>query len=522
MSSFLDLFGDEVLPNAPTPDVPSRALWTELLPEQRIQGLLESLIDGVLVIDDFGRIRQMNRGAEIMFGWTLDELSGLDFSILVPDDLTFEYVGRLEQFRSNGARSTVQRGSEFLARHRDGTLVPIEVGVTEVVGHRERLLFVTVRDLSRLRMVQQAFERVSRVTEASSELVLLLFADGTVFGANAAAREFFDLSTDAQGVVTKDFAMVTLAQLTGRDRSTGSDRVSATLDLIVADTADQMILRDTSGIEREFAVQMISHPDPTGVTEFVSFSARDMSDRIAAAQAHQMSIMKDRFVSTVSHELRTPLTSVIGALRLLESGALGDLPSDADSVVRLASDNARFLMRLINDLLDLGVTSGPKVRVTEIVLIGDLIDQAIASIEGLARDKSIPVRFVRLPASETEVLGEPDRLRQVLINLLSNAIKFSDANALVDVTVDSRDRDMVVVSVADRGRGIPAERLADIFEPFSQVSEGVSRESEGFGLGLSISRSIVEAHGGKIWVHSTESAGSVFSFSLPIRRSHET
>lgn len=522
MSSFLDLFGDEILPNAPTRDVPGRALWTDLLPEQRIEGLLESLIDGVLVIDNFSRIRQMNRGAEIMFGWTFEELSGLDFSILMPDDLAFEYVGRLEKFRSSGAPSTAVRTAEFLARHRDGTLFPIEAGVFDVVGYRERLLFVTIRDLSRLKMMQKAFERVSRVTDASSELVLLVFADGTVFGANAAAREFFGLSIDPQGMVMRDSALVTLTELLGGDDSNKSRQEMRTLELVGGVLIDQLVLRDTSGTEREFAVRMVSHRDPTGAPEFVSFSARDLSDRIAAAQAQQMSIMKDRFVSTVSHELRTPLTSVIGALRLLETGALGDLSSDADAVVRLASDNARFLMRLINDLLDLSVASAPKVRGTEIAPIGSLIDEAISTVEPLAGDKSIPVVFTRSPAAETEVIGEPDRLRQVLVNLLTNAIKFSDENTVVDVTVDSGNRDTVVVSIADQGRGIPAERLDDIFEPFSQVSEGTTRESEGFGLGLSICRSILEAHGGEIWVQSTEGAGSVFSFSLPIRRSHET
>lgn len=522
MSSFLDLFGDDVLPSAPSAGVSNPTPWTELLPERRIQSLIESLVDGVLVIDDFGRIRQMNRGAEIMFGWTFDELNGLDFSILVPDNLTFEYVGRLEQFRSNRSPATVRQGTEFLARHRDGTLVPIEVGVNEVIGNRERLLFITVRDLSRVKMVQKAFERVSRVTDASSELILLVFADGTVFGANSAAREYFGLSIDSEGVVTRNSASVSLAELVGDDVSEESSRSITTTAQVGEVVTDQLTLRNVEGFEREFAVHTITHTDPTGAVEFVSFSARDVSDRIAIAQARQMSIMKDRFVSTVSHELRTPLTSVIGALRLLESGALGDLSTDAETVIRLASDNARFLMRLINDLLDLSVTSGTKDRTTKIVLIGELIDEAIATVETIAGQKEITITTVRTSASEIEVVGEPDRLRQVLVNLLTNAIKFSDAGTPVDVTIDSRDRDTVIISIVDRGRGIPTDRLEDIFEPFSQVSEGVTRESEGFGLGLSIARSIVEAHGGEIWVRSTEGEGSTFSFSLPVRRSHES
>lgn len=521
MSSFLDLFGDDVLPSAPAVDNSNRPFWIDLLPEQRIESLVESLVDGVLVIDDFGRIRKMNRGAEIMFGWTFKELQGLDFSILIPDDLTFDYVGRLEQFRSNGSPSTARLGSEFLARHRDGTLVPIEVGVKEVAGNRENLMFITIRDLSRVKMMQKALERVSRVTDASSELILLLFADGTVFGANSAAQEYFGLSIDSLGAVTRDSAIVSLATLVGGDRE--RSRMPVTMAAQAGETVeDHMILRNASGFERDFAVQMISHTDPTGAVEFISFSARDVSDRIAAAQAHQMSTMKDRFVSTVSHELRTPLTSVIGALRLLESGALGVLSTDTESVIRLASDNARFLMRLINDLLDLSINSAPKTQVTKVVVIGDLIEEAIATVRSIADEKSVPIMFVRLSVADIEIVGAPDRLRQVLVNLLNNAIKFSNPRSPIDVVVDSRDRDMVVISIVDQGCGIPAERLDDIFEPFSQVSEGVTRESEGFGLGLSISRSIVEAHGGEIWVRSVEGGGSTFSFSLPVRRSHES
>jgi signal transduction histidine kinase len=224
--------------------------------------------------------------------------------------------------------------------------------------------------------------------------------------------------------------------------------------------------------------------------------------------------MKSEFVSTVSHELRTPLTSIRGSLGLIAGGIAGRLPEAAASLVEIAKNNCERLIRLINDILDTETIESGKMRFDlQVVQLEPLIRQALASNEGFAAQHK--VRFeLRAPDQPTWVRTDADRLSQVVTNLLSNAVKFSPAGAAVEVAIETRE-DRVRVEVRDHGSGIPEEFHTRIFQKFSQADSSDTRQSGGTGLGLNISKAIVERLGGSLGFTTDIGHGTMFFFELP-------
>jgi CheY-like chemotaxis protein len=232
----------------------------------------------------------------------------------------------------------------------------------------------------------------------------------------------------------------------------------------------------------------------------VQVIARDISERKEIERA------KDEFVSIVSHELRTPLTSIRGALGLLAAGRLDATPEKRQRMLQLAASNTDRLIRLINDILD-----------SERLKAGGVMLDRVEGVRTVADRAGVHLRW---HADDIEVWADADRMTQTLTNLIDNAIKFSSPGAVVDVKVTS-DRGMASFAVRDSGRGIPADKLDAVFNRFQQVDASDAREKGGSGLGLAICKSIVEQHGGRIWVESTAGKGSVFRFTVPLAAEHK-
>lgn len=232
------------------------------------------------------------------------------------------------------------------------------------------------------------------------------------------------------------------------------------------------------------------------------------------AQRKEVDRMKDEFVSVASHELRTPLTSIQGALGLIAGGVFGALPDGADEMIRTALRNAERLGRLVNDLLDLDrMRAGQATIQRREVDIAELVKQAAEVMGPLAESGGVGLELEVAPCV---VAADADRILQVLTNLISNAVKFSPSGQTVRIATERRGAELIV-RVIDHGRGIPADKLDEVFERFQQVNAADARVRGGSGLGLAIAREIVEQHGGRIWAESAPGAGSTFLLTLPYR-----
>ncbi len=224
--------------------------------------------------------------------------------------------------------------------------------------------------------------------------------------------------------------------------------------------------------------------------------------------------MKDDFLATVSHELRTPLNAILGWVQIMQKHEIA--PEKREHALETIERNARIQSQLIEDLLDVSRIVSNKLRldVTNVDL-GAVIEGAIEAVRPAATAKRVTLH--RTVTSDTcTVLGDPDRLQQVIWNLLANAVKFTPSGGTVSVSVHAREN-LVDIVVADTGQGIAREFLPHVFERFRQADATTTRKFGGLGLGLAIVRSIVELHGGSVKVDSPgRGQGATFTVSLPV------
>jgi len=219
--------------------------------------------------------------------------------------------------------------------------------------------------------------------------------------------------------------------------------------------------------------------------------------------------VKSQFLSTVSHELRTPLTSIKASLDLVNTGVLGEVPDTLKPALSIAAKNGQRLANLIDDLLDLQkMEAGEMDFHLEEIDVGELVKEAVESTAGYAGKLGIHVTTI-LPAQELMMQGDHSRMIQVMNNLLSNALKFSNEGGSVWVRVEPKGN-RVRISVQDEGIGIPEDARDRVFGKFSQVDSSDIRKVGGTGLGLNITKQIVERHDGVIDYESVHGVGSTF------------
>ncbi|MBA3671334.1 MAG: PAS domain-containing protein [Gemmatimonadaceae bacterium] len=360
---------------------------------------------------------------------------------------------------------------------------------------------VQLRAASRLLGSRQLF--LADLLDHTRELVCATDVDGRITYANSAMIE-------ALGYSAEELAQRRPVELVAPDCA--ADFLDAARRVLGGEIVERLdtVVVTASGDRLHCQGRATPLTDADGVPAGARIMFRDLTREREAQR------LKDELIALVSHELRTPVGAILVALKVLKPH-VEQLEGKPRRLFEIAARNADRLLLLVNDLLDIERLEAGHERMDRAPTpVAALLDQAADSMMPLAENGD--VRIV-VTATEGDVSVDAKRVLQVLVNLIGNAIKFSPPESTITLSAESQSAREGGVErrfcVADEGRGIPQEKLALVFGRFEQVATSDARDKGGAGLGLAVSKAIVEQHGGRIWVESSEGAGSRFYFTIP-------
>jgi len=531
-----------------------------------VQTVLNSVADGVITLHALGgAIETVNPAAERMFGYAAGELAGRAFSVLIPEldqEQPEHDGGDLEYYAASEAARAAGRGREVLGRGKDGSTIPLEIAVSEMRLGGQRFFTAIVRDISARKQAEAALVKAGALQSA-------------IFN----SANFSSIATDAKGVIqifnvgaermlgyraAEVIDTITPADISDpQEVIARAQALSLELETPIAPGFDALVFKASRGIEDIYELTYIRQ-DGSRFPAVVSVTAlRDAQEviigylligtdntvrqraeaeralleqalheknaelELATFVAEKANRAKSDFLSSMSHELRTPLNAILGFAQLIESGSPAPSATQKRSIDQILKAGW-YLLELINEILDLALIESGKVTLSqEPVSLVEVMLECRAMIEPQAHKRGIGMSF---PRFETPIFVNADRMRvkQVLINLLFNAVKYNRPEGLVVVDclqVSANSRDCLRISVRDTGAGLAAEQIAQLFQPFNRLGKETGSE-EGTGIGLMVSKRLVELMGGRIGVDSTVGVGSVFWFELelssaPLHAVHE-
>jgi PAS domain S-box-containing protein len=490
--------------------------------EEWMRALMATAIDGVIIMDGDGHILEFNDAAVQIFGWRRDEIVGRSIRVLIADPTRSEQDGVLSQLR-RGSLDGAVLGAEVTGLRKDGSIIPIRRALGHArMGEQDRFVcFIT--DISErramiqaLRASEQQFRSLIGNIPGISYRSLLDGDQPLVFISDAVQRVTGYPAADFLGTPPRrTYGSLIHASC----RPAVSEAIACALredrpylveyQLLHADGSTRWLwengtgVRDESGAVRWLDGVILDITERRQIEEALR-KAKEKAEQAAAARA--------TFVANMSHEIRTPMNSILGFTDVLLDGELAPGQRRHLDTIRSAG---RSLLRLLNEILDTAKLEkgAVELEINDFNLLS-LIDELSSTLSANARAKGLLVDIHYDPMLPTGLRGDELRIRQVLTNLLDNAIKFTERGG-VTLRAEAQG-DQLHFEVKDTGIGIAPERLAAIFDPFTQADASMTRRFGGTGLGTTISKQLVELMGGKIWAESTPGKGTAFHVLLPL------
>lgn len=483
--------------------------------ETRHQALLDTAVDGIIVIDKHGEIQSVNHAVSKLFGYDESELIGQNVSMLMPQPHCSNHDGYLRRYLETGEKKVIGIGREASGKKKDSSLFPIDLAVSEMKIGRRQMFTGIVRDISD-RDTSRQINQLKTTLDLTQDAVFM-FDPETLkfFYTNHAARKSVGYSQEELESMTPVDIKPEFTEESFRDKMQGLiDGPERTIDF---ETVHQHKNGSLQAVEivLQYVAPAGEAPRFSAVVRDITEHKRAESELLAAKEkAEQATRAKTEFLANMSHEIRTPINGVLGMLDLLQQEGLG---ARQQFYVNTALESANSLLIIINDILDLSKVESGHLNLERITVnLYRLVERTVALQTATAMAKHLTLGFEVTPEVPENIMGDPVRLRQVLLNLISNAVKFTHQGTVmlkVERVREFSDQVELRFEVSDTGIGIEPENLQTLFDEFTQADGSTTRLYGGTGLGLTISRKLVAMMGGELGASSIPGEGSVFWFT---------
>lgn len=486
-----------------------------------LHAVIDTAVDGIVIIDDVGTVQLFNQGCERLFAYSAEQVIGHNVKMLMPPPYEGEHDGYLAHYRDTGERRIIGMGRNVMGRRSDGSVFPMYLSVGEIRQDGGAPFFVgVIRDTSEQHALEAALreqaERLRSILETVPDAIVVIDERGLIESFSPAAERLFGWR-EAE-VAGKNVSMLMPSPYReshdaylDRYRKTGERRIIGIGRVVVGQR------RDGSTFPMELAVGEMKDAGRRAFTGFVRdlTERQDADRRLQELQSELLHVARHsdmgQMASALAHELNQPLTAVsnwiVAARRLLKT-RVPDAPVEISDFLDKAIDQAGRageIIRRLRSFIERGETERRPEDVNKVV------EEAAALAMVGAKESSIRASF-DFAANLPQAWIDKIQVQQVVVNLVRNAIEAMAQSPERKLTITTREADdaMVEVAIADSGPGLPPDIAARLFQPFTTTKE------VGMGLGLSISRSIIDNMGGRLRAEPNPEGGVIFRFTLPV------